>query len=658
MSYQQNFKTFEKSYSEKITSNKKEHNFYIVPMFPYPSGNIHMGHMRVYTISSVLKRYHEKKGDDVLHPIGFDSFGLPAETAAIKHGLNPHEWTINNIEKMKNDFHSMNFNFDWIHEIKTHEKEYYLIEQKIFKEAFKAGYIYKKEQYVNFDPVDKTVLSNEQVVNGKGWRSGVTVIRKKIPMYFFNVRKYAKELHNELTRLNWPKKVLEMQKNWINYQTGKTIHVQFDDKSFKVFDNQKESNNCILMGINQPFTETFIQREDFQQWLKETEVIGVSEKMNHHMNVYYNTGSMIDYEGKQYPILIDMKKDDEILMSKEKIDIIGENKGIILSVEEGEYIGLKDWSISRQRYWGNPIPMIECDDCGDVMSEDDVILPIDLNPDGEGNILDKTPSFYSCFCPQCEKPAKRCTDTMDTFVQSAWYYHRYINPQAKDIIPNADNQIDIYVGGSEHSTMHLIYTRFFHKMLRDLGMISTNEPIKKLITPGMVCKKYQKADGTMASAKMSKSLGNVVSPQDYIDKYGADAVQMFMIFAAPISDDFDFEDSGMVGVYRFLDEVYQYFENGSMAKKEINEQVCKELMNKMSQYIEKEFEGRCQLNTIIPQLMIAFKSMKKCDFQDMNLKEEVEKIFLNNLFIFAPNLTHYLKNKYNSTVEINMKNKI
>lgn len=666
MSYQENIKNIARFYKNKPENkvNPQEAYTYVVPMFPYPSGKIHMGHIRNYSISNVIAAYQRSQGKKVLHPIGFDSFGLPAENAAIKNKISPYIWTENNITQMTEDFKSAGFDFDWENTVQTHKFDYYKFEQDIFKKAWKNGLIYKKDQYVNYDPIDKTVLSNEQVHNGVGWRTGAKIIRKKIPMYFFNMKQYAHRLNDGLKELEkyWPKRVIEMQRNWINIEQGQAHVYQFSSEQseidISIFQSEKKPEfNAVIMGINHPTIKTWENTPEFKVWFEQASTGGVSQRENVGKANYFNTGWAIQINDKQYPIVIDINKDEECYLDKVKLNDSStiHTFGTFKETHNEEQIGLKDWCISRQRYWGNPIPIIHCHDCGDVLAENHIELPINLIPDGSGNILEKTSSFIDCECPQCHKPAQGCSDTMDTFVQSSWYFHRYVSPHAEQMIEYPDTQIDYYIGGIEHATMHLIYTRFFQKMLKDFGMVNTEEPIKKLITQGMVCKKYQKEDGSIASAKMSKSLGNIVEPKEYIEQYGSDALQMFMIFAAPPSQNFDFEDNGIVGCYRFLEDVYQYFFNENKSPKIESEEKTIEVINKMENYIIKEFEGRFNINTIIPQYMIAFKAIRKTDFQNVEIKKQIEEKFIKNLAIVAPQLSYYI---YENKLKNNIKNKI
>lgn len=644
MNYQNAIDSIEQCYQSKQKNTISDNFTYVVPMFPYPSGNIHMGHVRNYTITNAIAQYFRIKGQPVIHPIGFDAFGLPAENAAIKNGQSPHSWTENNISKMKSDFKNIGFDFDWNASIQTNDPKYYAFEQEIFRKAWENGFIYKKEQYVNYDPIDHTVLSNEQVINGKGWRTNADIIRKKIPMFFFNMKKYAKELFEGLSDIkqNWPFQVIEMQKNWIDYKVGNYHQIQINNTIIDVFE-KSSSFNSIIIGINHPFVQQY-QNEQFKEWLKENEVGSVSNKNSFKDKKYFDTGFYYDYGSIKMPIFIDLNSDDECIFIQSIMTGICSKKAEFIKKYEGEFIGLKDWCISRQRYWGNPIPIIHCENCGDVIDPKFVELPTDLIPK-VGNVLNSTPSFIDCNCPICHQHSQRITDTMDTFVQSSWYFHSYITNYFGNTygITHQNTQIDFYVGGIEHATMHLIYARFFHKMLRDFGYVNTDEPIKKLITQGMVCKKYINQEGKTVSAKMSKSIGNIVEPQQYIEKYGSDALQMFMIFAAPPNQNFDFEDSGIVGCHRFLDDVYRYFFIENTSQKTYSQEECQQTIIKMEMFFDKEFNGRFNLNTLIPQLMTAFKIIKKTNFDSSIIQHDVESKFTNYLSIFAPKIAYYIQ---------------
>lgn len=647
MNYKDQISGIDKVYATKKSVSPSSDFTYVVPMFPYPSGNIHMGHVRNYTITNAIAQYYRVKNKSVIHPIGFDSFGLPAENAAIKHKKTPYEWTENNIDKMKTDFKNIGFDFDWEACMQTSDPQYYSFEQEVFRKAWISGLIYKKDKYVNFDPVDNTVLSNEQVKNGKGWRTGADVVRKKIPMYFFNMKKYAKELFEGLNDIKsgWPSKVIDMQQHWIDYQVGTYYQYTIDSHTIDVF--EKPGNyNAISIGINHSFVENF-SHPDFDSFIKTNEKGSVSNKDNYQKEQVFDTGYYVSKNGEKIGIFIDMNADDDIVFTQFSTQASLKTEACFVKSFTGEFIGLKDWCISRQRYWGNPIPVIYCDNCGDNIDNNFVQLPTNLIPD-IGNALNHNSEFIHCHCPVCGGEATRCTDTMDTFVQSSWYFHYYITKifNGNYGINHKNTQIDYYVGGIEHATMHLIYARFFHKMLRDFGYVNTNEPIKKLITQGMVCKKYTNDSGKIVSAKMSKSVGNIVAPQPYIDMYGSDALQMFMIFAAPPHQNFDFEDAGIVGSYRFLEDVYRYFFVENTSQKTFTQEKAQTAISQMIHTFDKEFTGRFNLNTLIPQLMTTFKIIKKTDFVDNNIKQQVEQDFVKYLSIFAPKIAYYIEQNY------------
>lgn len=646
MSYKEQISCIDQFYATKQSVAPTSDFIYVVPMFPYPSGNIHMGHVRNYTITNAIAQYYRVKNKSVIHPIGFDSFGLPAENAAIKHKKTPYEWTENNIEKMKTDFKNIGFDFDWEACVQTSNPQYYSFEQEIFRKAWHAGLIYKKDKYVNFDPIDNTVLSNEQVKDGKGWRTGADIIRKKIPMYFFNMKKYAKELFVSLNDIKdgWPSKVIDMQKHWIDYQVGNYYQYQIDNQTINVFEKTTKYN-AISIGINHSFVEKFSHPE-FDDFIKENEKGSVSNKDTYKKEQVFDTGYYVVKDGEKIGIFIDMNADEEIIFTQFITQPKCQTEVKFIQSFEGEFIGLKDWCISRQRYWGNPIPVIYCDKCGDNIDYNFVQLPTHLIP-GIGNALAQDDNFVHCSCPVCGSEAKRCTDTMDTFVQSSWYFHNYITRifGEKYGITHKDTQIDYYVGGIEHATMHLIYARYFHKMLRDFGYVNTSEPIKKLITQGMVCKKYTNETGKVVSAKMSKSIGNIVEPQPYIDQYGSDALQMFMMFAAPPQQNFDFEDAGIVGCHRFIDDVYRYFFIENTSQKTFSDIDAQTAISKMMNTFDKEFTGRFNVNTLIPQLMTAFKTIKKTNFVDNAIKQQVETDFVKYLSIFAPKIAYYIQHK-------------
>lgn len=609
----------------------RQNTKYIVPMFPYPSGKLHMGHIRNYTITDMIARYYQNKGYNVLHPIGWDAFGLPAENAAIKHGVEPQKWTYQNIAQMKEQMKQMGFSFDWSCEIATCDESYYHFEQIFFKKMFNAGIIFIKDSYVNYDPVDNTVLANEQVINGCGWRSGAKVIKKKIPMYFIDMKRYAKRLIDDMKELqDWPKEVIEMQKNWINYQVGHNFHYTINQSNIIVFDDFTEKpKNVVVAGINSSIAAMMENDINYQNWFNS--VGSISQKDN--FNDYFMTSFVFQKDGISYPVIIDFKFDEEIIFSYQKN--MKHNQNQIMEIdshfnEKGEFFGIRDWCISRQRNWGNPIPMIHCQDCG-IQENNQIVKPYETDK--------------SCVCPHCSQSAKMETDTMDTFMQSSWYFHRYYSVADSDMISQPSQQVDFYVGGIEHATMHLIYARVMHKIFQDFGMVSQNEPFKKLITQGMVNK-----NGT----KMSKSKGNTVDPMEYIEKYGSDTVRMFMLFAAPVEQSIEFDDAGIKGSYRFINQIIDYYINSTKENQEnISEAEIIKEMTEFEKIFEKEINGRLKFNTIISKSMIVFKKMKNTKWINQNVKEDMEKSFIHIINPVIPHVSQYIReSKYSLKKEM------
>lgn len=595
---------------------------YIVPMFPYPSGKLHMGHIRNYTITDMIARYYQNQGYNTLHAIGWDAFGLPAENAAIKNGVEPQAWTYQNISDMKEQMKKMNFSFDWGREITTCDESYYHFEQEFFKKMFNAGIVFIKESYVNYDPVDKTVLANEQVINGKGWRSGASVVKKKIPMYFIDMKRYAKRLIDDMSELNeWPKEVIEMQKNWINYQKGDYYYYNINGIDIAIFNNKKsQPQNVVVGGINSKIADMMKNNPAYQNWFNS--VGSVSRKDN--FNDYFETPFSFEKDGQIYPAIIDFAFDDEMIFSYQA-HVVEYNSTIIQSQfkKEGDFFGIRDWCISRQRNWGNPIPIIHCEDCG--MQENQ-------------NIVKPYETYKTCVCPNCSKPARMETDTMDTFMESSWYFHRYYSVEDEKMISQPSMQVDFYVGGIEHATMHLIYARVMHKIFQDFGMVQTNEPFKKLITQGMVNK-----NGT----KMSKSKGNTVEPMEYIEKYGSDTVRMFMLFAAPVEQSIEFNDAGIKGSYRFINQIIDYYINQKIDSQEnVDENDTQKEMKEFKSIFEREINGRLKFNTIISKAMIVFKKMKNTKWTNDEIKFNMEKDFIHIINPVIPHVSEYIIEKH------------
>lgn len=611
--------------SEDFEKEKK----YILSMFPFPSGRLHMGHVRNYSISDAFARYHRQQGKNVLHPIGFDSFGMPAENAAIKNGSHPKGWTYDNIDYMKNEFYSLGFSFSRDREMATSDELYTKFEQAFIIDMFEKGLLYREKGFLNWCPYDQTVLANEQVVDGCCWRCDTPIVKKEMNQYYFKITQYSDELLSDLKKLEggWPKQVLTMQENWIGKSNGLEFDLFFDEKSsaklnntfksFDVFTTRPDTiygvsytalapehaivtymidNNLlsqdIVAEIKKMKNSSSIDRQ------KEKSGISLGLDVIHPLTgkkvpvwianfvlMDYGSGAVMavpahddrDYDfAKKYdlPITAVIKPFDGELEEGKAYTEVGElfNSGefdgmnskksqynIIKYFEENN-IGkkttnykLKDWGVSRQRYWGAPIPFVHCKDCGLVMEKKEnlpIALPDDAEITGEGNPLDNHPTWKHCKCPACGKDAVRETDTMDTFVQSSWYFLRFCaSPQNMQDEAFSKEQIkywmgvDHYIGGIEHAILHLLYARFFTKVFRDLGYIDFDEPFDKLLTQGMVLK-----DG----AKMSKSKGNTVDPDAIIAKYGADTARLFILFAAPPTQELEWNDNAVEGSFKFI----------------------------------------------------------------------------------------------------------
>ncbi|MDU7070780.1 leucine--tRNA ligase [Campylobacter ureolyticus] len=606
---------------------------YILSMFPYPSGKIHMGHVRNYTIGDAMARYYRNQGFNVLHPIGFDSFGMPAENAAIKHNIHPRVWTYENIDYMIKELDSLGLSFSKKRLLATSDPLYTKWEQEFFIKMYEKGLVYRKNAIVNWCENDKTVLANEQVEDGKCWRCGHEVIQKNMPGYYLKITDYADELLNDLKKLEgkWPPQVITMQENWIGKSIGLEFFLKFDEESknlldgipgFKVFTTRPDT----IYGVS--YTAVAPEHKVVEKLLnknlldeKTTKKIKSilkqsprqrqeSDKDGVFLNLYvihpltnekipvwlanfvladYGDGAVMavpahderDYEfASKFNLAIkqsikpqdgkyDSSKafvDDGILVNsdeftglkskdaREKIIAKFENLGVGKKVENFK---LRDWGVSRQRYWGAPIPMIHCKTCGlvpEALENLPVTLPEDIKITGEGNPLDKHPTWKRCSCPKCHKEAVRESDTLDTFFESSWYFARFASDEKTWQSSAFDEKsvnywmnVDEYIGGIEHAILHLLYARFFQKALRDLGYLRDSEPFSNLLTQGMVLK-----DG----AKMSKSKGNTVDPDEIIKKYGADTARMFILFAAPPAKELEWNDSAVEGAYKFLNRLY------------------------------------------------------------------------------------------------------
>ena len=628
----QNFWKENKSFepSEDFSLPKK----YILSMFPFPSGRLHMGHVRNYTLSDAFARYYRQQGFNVLHPIGFDSFGMPAENAAIKNGSHPKGWTYDNIDYMKNEFYSLGFSFSRERELATSDELYTKFEQGFIIDMYEKGLLYRKKGLLNWCPHDLTVLANEQVVDGCCWRCDTPIVKKDMNQYYFKITEYGDELLADLHKLEsgWPKQVLTMQENWIGKSNGLAFDLFFDatskDKlhgmyeSFDVFTTRPDTIYGVSYTALAP--EHAIVTYMIENKLLSDEVIAQISAMKNASSIDrqkeksgvalgldvvhpltgknvpvwvanfvlmdYGSGAVMavpahderDFDfAKKYdlPIKAVIKPFDAESDTSKAYTEVGElfdsesfnglnskeAQAKIIEYFEAQNIGkkttnykLKDWGVSRQRYWGAPIPFVHCDDCGLVMEKKEnlpIALPEDIEITGEGNPLEKHPTWKHCKCPKCGKDAVRETDTMDTFVESSWYFLRFCASQAnweKEAFSPEQIKywmgVDHYIGGIEHAILHLLYARFFTKVFRDLGYLEFDEPFDRLLTQGMVLK-----DG----AKMSKSKGNTVDPDAIIEKYGADTARLFILFAAPPTQELEWNDSAVEGAYKFIKRFYE-----------------------------------------------------------------------------------------------------
>jgi len=620
----------------KVKEDPSKEKYYCLSMFPYPSGTLHMGHVRNYTLGDVISRYQRALGKNVLQPIGWDAFGLPAENAAIKHGVHPSEWTYKNIESMRTQFKRLGNAYDWSREICTCNPDYYRWEQWLFIQLYKKGLAYKKNTVVNWDPVDNTVLANEQVVDGRGWRSGALIERREISQWFLKITHYTEELLQELDNLeHWPDSVRQMQKNWIGRSEGLEIlfDIEGNEKPLQIYTTRPDTLmgvTCLAIASEHPLShQAAVNNPDIQTFIESCKHLKVSEaeiatiekkgidtgiKAIHPITgeklpvwianfilADYGAGAAMcvpahdqrDFEfaaayhlpvkpviqqldGSEHDYHVSALTEKGILYHSGTFDGLDFEKAFNAIAEHlgkqgcrTTHYRLRDWGVSRQRYWGTPIPMILCNHCGEVpVPEEDlpVILPEDLAFTGPISPLKQCSEFKDVKCPQCGHTAERETDTFDTFIESSWYYARFA-------CPNQDNAmlddrakywtpIDQYIGGVEHAVMHLLYVRFFHKVLRDEGLLNSDEPFKSLLTQGMVLK-----DGI----KMSKSKGNIVDPNALIDQYGADTVRFFALFASPPEQSLEWSDSGVEGSHRFLKKLWQFaFQYHSLIR-EINQ---------------------------------------------------------------------------------------
>lgn len=749
----------------QVTEDTTKEKFYCLSMFPYPSGRLHMGHVRNYTIGDVIARYHRMLGKNVLQPMGWDAFGLPAENAALKNKVAPAQWTYANIANMKEQLKRLGFGYDWSRELATCQPEYYRWEQWLFTELYKKGLVYRKNAVVNWDPVDQTVLANEQVIDGRGWRSGALIERREIPQWFIKITAYSDELLAELDQMpGWPEQVRTMQRNWIGRSEGVQIDFAIADREQKltVYTTRPDT----LMGVTyvavaaeHPLTlEAAINNQALTAFIEECRQGGTSEAdietmekrgmplgiaAIHPVNgeavpIYaanfvlmgYGTGAVMavpahdqrDWEfAEAYSIakkqVIFSADDSECGISqgayveKGVLGYSGEFDGLtseqavdaIAAWLEAKGRGkktvnyrLRDWGVSRQRYWGAPIPMIHCPACGVVpvpFSDLPVRLPEDVMFDENTiNPLKQDKNFIHTTCPECGAAAKRETDTFDTFMESSWYYARYTCPDAKqqmlDQRANYWLPVDQYVGGIEHAILHLLYARFYHKLLRDAGLVQTNEPFNRLLTQGMVVAEtyyHQSEDGSIHwhnpteveverdekgrpvqaklireggsvqignIEKMSKSKNNGVDPQQLIDRYGADTVRLYTIFTAPPDQSLEWSDDGVEGAHRFLRRLWalavtqQERLTSGAGSSEIMNSEQKAVRREIHQTLTKACDDyeRHQFNTVVSAGMIIVNLLYKLGDteSDRVILYEGMSVALRLLAPIAPHLCQWL----------------
>ncbi|EFV80582.1 MULTISPECIES: leucine--tRNA ligase [Neisseria] len=830
-----------------VSEDASKPKYYCLSMFPYPSGKLHMGHVRNYTIGDVLSRFKRLNGFNVMQPMGWDAFGMPAENAAMKNNVAPAAWTYDNIEYMKTQLKSLGFAIDWEREVATCKPEYYRWEQWLFTKLFEKGIVYRKNGTVNWDPVDQTVLANEQVIDGRGWRSGALIEKREIPMYYFKITDYAEELLNDLDKLeHWPEQVKTMQRNWIGKSRGMTVRFAVSDDSkqglegdYAKFLQVYTTRPDTLMGAtyvavaaehplataaaaDKPELQAFIaeckagsvaeadmatmekkgvptgryvvnplngdklevwianyvlwgygdgavmavpahDERDFEfackyglpiKWVVSNKVIDDAvarlQKIAAKNNLPFDIEYIFDYSKNPTQRFVDrvveqVNKaglDDEPYLS----EIFGALETIRLNwnmqfqnnednflVNSNEFNGmnfqtafdaiaaklqsqnagepktqyrLRDWGISRQRYWGCPIPIVHCEKCGDVPVPADqlpVVLPENVVPDGMGSPLAKMPEFYETTCPCCGGAAKRETDTMDTFMESSWYFFRYMSPKFAEGMVSAEaakywGSVDQYIGGIEHAILHLLYARFFTKLMRDEGLVNVDEPFERLLTQGMVvCETYYrendkggkdwinpadveltfddkgrpvsavlKADGLpvviSGTEKMSKSKNNGVDPQELINAYGADTARLFMMFAAPPEQSLEWSDSGVEGAHRFLRRlwrtVYEYLKQGGAVKAFAGNQdglskELKDLRHKLhatTAKVSDDYGRRQQFNTAIAAVMELLNQYDKTDTgseQGRTVAQEVLEAVVRLLWPIVPHICETLWSELN-----------
>ncbi|MGF1548334.1 MAG: leucine--tRNA ligase [Thiotrichales bacterium] len=762
--------------SFKVQDDPTRAKFYCLSMFPYPSGKLHMGHVRNYTIGDVIARYQRMRGRNVLQPMGWDAFGLPAENAAMNHGVPPAQWTYSNIDYMRQQLQSLGFAIDWSRELATCKPDYYRWNQWLFLRMLEQGIAYKKTQVVNWDPIDQTVLANEQVIDGRGWRTGAVVEKREIPGYYLAITRYAEELLAALDQLpGWPDRVRTMQANWIGKSHGVRFAFQYtldgDAGQLWVYTTRADTimgvTFCAVAAEHPLATRAARDNPELAAFIDECKRGGVAEAdlatmekkgmptgidvahpltgepvpvwVGNYVLMSYGEGAVMavpahderDFHfARKYGLPIRQVIEHrsgttDAAFTTERWQEWYGDKSVGVCVNSGKYDGLdpaaaveaiaadlavkdlggkqvqwrlRDWGVSRQRYWGCPIPIVHCDHCGDVPVPDaqlPVVLPEDCVPDGSGNPLAKREDFVHCACPKCGRPARRETDTMDTFVDSSWYYARYgVRDGAAAMVDSGTDYwmpVDQYIGGIEHAILHLLYSRFWSKVMRDLGLVRYDEPFTHLLTQGMVIaetyyresndgkrawfnpadvdverddkgrilRAVLRADGAEVSVggieKMAKSKNNGIDPQALIEHYGADTARLFTMFAAPPELSLEWSDSGVEGAYRFLRRVWVLAYEGRVqiaavragegvaaAPGETRQVARREIHTVLRKAIE-DF-NRNQFNTVVSACMMIANTLARAstDAADANLKHEGMSILLRLLAPIAPHITHVL----------------
>ena len=708
----------------KTIEDPDQPKFYCLCMFPYPSGKLHMGHVRNYTIGDVISRFMTMKGYNVLQPMGWDAFGMPAENAAIKNQRPPAAWTYDNIDHMRSQLRRLGFGYDWDRELATCTPDYYRWEQWLFTRMVDKGLAYRKKARVNWDPVDQTVLANEQVIDGRGWRSGALVEQREIDQWFIRITDYADELLDDLDAVDWPEQVKTMQKNWIGRSQG--IEFSFERKGSEERLEVYTTRPDTIMGITyvavaaqHPIaTQAAASNPEIQTFIEECAHMSVAEAdlaqapkrgmatgqfvihpftgeeipiwIANFVLMEYGSGAVMAVPGHdqrdwefatQYglpikPVIQPLHDDPEYDLSEkawcEKTGVTihsGRFDGLPFAdafnavAEALEEMGigrvttnyrLRDWGVGRQRYWGCPIPVIHTDEGLKTVRDEDlpVTLPEDVVVDGSGSPLATRSDFVETIDPDTGRPAKRETDTFDTFMESSWYYARFASAFSDDAMLDAHANhwlpVDLYIGGIEHAILHLLYARFFHKVLRDLGLVNSDEPFKKLLTQGMVLK-----DGS----KMSKSKGNTVDPQELIDQYGADTVRLFTMFAAPPELSLEWSDDGVAGAHRFLKRIHTLVtEHLNQGHHVSNEPVdldglsdeARDVYRKLHETIAKvsdDIGRRYHFNTAIASIMELTNSVMKFDATsdaDRAVRSEAVEAIVILLSPITPHITEHL----------------